>query len=100
MQAEALAFELAKGGSEQRIESLFRAAFDPYVAKLGRRLSVDANRWLPASIAQGKVRVVLDGDEIFGAVAISIEDDRWLIDDIVGSPPAQGCGIGNRMLKK
>ena len=97
---EAISFETAKSGTEPEIESLFRTAFGPYVSKLGRELSIDAYRWLPESVARGKVWVALYDGEMIGVVAISIDDDSWLIDDIAVAPEVQGGGIGSWMLQR
>ena len=100
IQLEAISFETAKSGTEPEIEALYRTAFGPYVRQLGRELSADAYRWLPESVAQGKVWVALYEAEMIGVVAISIDDDSWLIDDIAVAPELQGDGIGSWMLQR
>ena len=97
---EGLEFKQASPGSEASIETLLRAAFDPYVALLGRRLNMDAYRWLPNSITQGNVWIAVRDDEIVGVVALSPEEHTWLIDEMAVPPQMQGFGIGSWMLER
>ena len=97
---EDLEFKQASPGSEASIETLLRAAFDPYVALLGRQLNTDTYHWLPNSIEQGNVWVAVRAGEILGVVALVPEEHTWLIDDMAVPPQMQGFGIGSWMLEQ
>ena len=95
-----LIFEKAKPGEEEILERLFRSAFDPYVALLGRELSKDAYDWLLGSVEEGNVWLAIREDKMVGAIAIVPKGNSWSIDQVAVPPEMQGHGIGTRMLKE
>lgn len=91
---------LAVAGRSQHngIENVLRAAFEPYVRKLGRELAVDAYAWLPSALQNGSVYIAVDGGRIVGVAATSNRGRELAIDQIAVLPERQGMGIGGWLL--
>jgi len=83
-----------------RIECLMRAAFDPYVQLLGRKLSPDAYKWLEAAIENNDLYVAMEDSTIFGVIALTRDGQDLVIDQIAVHPKQQNAGIGQFLLEK
>jgi len=83
-----------------RIECLMRAAFDPYVQLLGRKLSPDAYRWLEAAIENNDLYVAMEDSTIIGVIALTRDGQDLVIDQIAVHPKQQNAGIGQFLLEK
>ena len=95
-----LRFEAARPDECGVVEHICRTAFEPYVARLGRRLADDAYDNLPAAIAQARVWVARHHGETVGVVVRREAGDTWKLDDIVVAPAAQRGGIGTWMVER
>jgi len=82
-----------------RIECLMRAAFDPYVELLGRKLTPDSYRWLETAIDNNDVYVALEDSTIIGVIALTRERQNLVIDQIAVHPKQQNIGIGQFLLE-
>lgn len=90
---------MATAAQHDGVERLLRAAFAPYVERLGRALPADAYAWLDASIERGDVFVGLRDGEIVGAVAISRRGPDFFIEQVAVDPALQGAGLGSWLLE-
>ncbi len=99
-EAGELVFEPAQPVETAAVEDLCRAAFAPYVARLGRQIPDDGYSGLPQAMAEGRVWVARRGGQLVGAVVRSEVGDAWKLEDVVVSPAVQRGGIGSRMLAR
>ena len=93
-----LDFAPARAIQRDQIERLLRAAFAPYVRKLGRAQTDDAYAWLDASIDRGDVFVGMRDGEIVGVVATRRHAAGLTIDQVAVDPALQGGGLGGLLL--
>ena len=92
-------FAAATPAQRDRVEVILRAAFTPYVRKLGRELTADAYAWLDGAIADGHVFLAVTGEEIVGAVATSRSSADLVIEQVAVRPDRQGEGIGSWLIE-
>ena len=85
-------------GHMTRAEALLRAAFGPYVRRLGREQGPEAYSWLPAAVGDGRVYGGFDGGHLVGVVITEPNESGWTLDQIVVDPARQGDGIGSWLL--
>lgn len=81
------------------IERIVHAAFDKYVARIGRQpapMAVDYR----AAVASLRVWVIDADDEIAGVVVNHVHDDHLLLDTVAVAPSAQGHGYGALLLAR
>lgn len=81
------------------IERLVHAAFDKYVARIGRQpapMGVD----YAAAVASSRVWVIDAAGEIAGVVVNEARDDHLLLDTVAVAPGAQGHGYGALLLAR
>ncbi len=95
-----LVFEPARVAETEDVEKLCRAAFAPYVARLGRQIPDGAYDWLEQAAAEGRIWVARRNGDTLGAVAHSETGDAWKLEDVVVSPAAQRGGVGSWMLEQ
>jgi GNAT superfamily N-acetyltransferase len=79
------------------IEALVRAAYAPYVERIGREpapMSADYS----ASVRAGRVLLARHGTQLLGALVTDPRPDCLLIENVAVEPRAQGLGIGGRLL--
>jgi GNAT superfamily N-acetyltransferase len=93
-----LNFEKAVSLQHKETEQILRAAFTPYVRKLGRELGNDAYAWLPAALDRGDVYVAKEATEVVGVVATTRRTNEVILDQIAVNPLRQGTGIGSWLL--
>ena len=92
-------FEAALPNQIDRIECLMRAAFDPYVELLGRKLTPDSYSWLEAAIENNDLYVAIEDSMIIGVIALTREGQNLVIDQIAVHPKQQHAGIGQFLLE-
>ncbi len=93
-----LKFAKASLSQHEAINRLMRAAFTPYVRKLGRKHRAGPYQWLEAAIGRGDVYLGLDETGIAGVVAISRRGGEMVIEQLGVDPARQGAGIGSWLL--
>lgn len=80
------------------VDRVLRAAFTPYVRKLGREIGPDYNSGLGASIERGDVYVAVDADQVAGAAVTERQDGGLYLDRLAVDPARQGTGLGSWLL--
>jgi GNAT superfamily N-acetyltransferase len=100
--------ELRKAGPADvaEIRAIAAAAYEPYVARIGRppapmtadyAAAVDRGEvWVAAD--RDEVRAAAGGGEIAGLLVLVPEPDHLLLENVAVRPAAQGTGIGARLL--
>lgn len=80
------------------VEIVVRAAYAPYVSRLGWKPAplIDDYRKL---IEEGRVYVVDYAGSIHGVLAFVFQLDVLLLENVAVSPTAQGLGLGRAMLE-
>jgi ribosomal protein S18 acetylase RimI-like enzyme len=87
----------AVGQDAATAASLVRAAYQHYVARIGRRPApMEADYGELART--GRMWMAEDGGEVVGLVVLEDADDHLLLDNVAVSPTAQGRGVGGRLL--
>lgn len=81
-------------------ERVLRAAFTPYMKRLGREIPPDYYNWLPASIERGDVFVADEGGKVVGLAATERRDTGLYIDRLAVDPVKQGTGLGSFLLTR
>jgi GNAT superfamily N-acetyltransferase len=79
-------------------DRVLRAAFTPYMKRLGREIPVDYYKWLPASIERGDVFVADEGGRIVGVAATERRESGLYLDRLAVDPARQGTGLGSWLL--
>jgi ribosomal protein S18 acetylase RimI-like enzyme len=80
------------------VEAIVRAAYFPYVSRIGREPGpmLDDYRKL---IADRRVHVVEQDGIVSGILVLIPERDVMLLDNVAVAPFAQGLGLGRKMLE-
>ena len=81
-----------EGGDADRV---LRAAFTPYIRKLGRELTADYYAWVSAAVERGDVFVALEAGQVVGVAVTERRDDGLYIDRLAVDPARQGSGLGS-----
>ncbi len=81
-------------------DRVLRAAFTPYMHRLGREIPADYYKWLPASIERGDVFVAEEGDLIVGVAATERRETGLFLDRLAVDPAKQGTGLGRWLLER
>lgn len=79
-------------------ERILRAAFTPYMQRLGREIPADHYRGLPASIERGDVFVTDESGRIVGVAATERRGSGLYLDRLAVDPAKQGSGLGGWLL--
>ena len=79
-------------------DRVLRAAFTPYMKRLGRAIPPDYYKWLPASIERGDVFVADESGRIVGVAATERRDTGLYLDRLAVDPAKQGSGLGGWLL--
>lgn len=93
-------FEAAAPELQNAVARVMRAAFDPYVRKLGRELTPTSYDWLANPLARGSIYIARDGADLVGAIATTPRGPELVIDMIAVEPTRQGSGIGSWLLAR
>jgi GNAT superfamily N-acetyltransferase len=88
---------LADGDDLQAVEAVVRAAYAPYVERIGRDPGPMLDDYA-ALIASGWVRVIEEDGEILGVIVLIPKEKSLLLDNVALSPGAQGRGFGRELL--
>ena len=83
----------------EEAEAILRAAFTPYVRRLGRELTPQSYEWLPAAIGEGRVYGAVEGRALVGVAITSADDRGWTLEQIAVEPSQQGAGIGSTLIR-
>ena len=81
-------------------DRVLRAAFTPYLARLGREIPADYYKWLPASIERGDVFVAEEGGRVVGVAATERRPAELFLDRLAVDPSKQGTGLGRWLLQR
>jgi GNAT superfamily N-acetyltransferase len=95
-----LNFEKARPPQHKEAEQILRAAFAPYVRKLGRELADDAFAWLPAALDRGDIYLAVEATEVVGVMATTRRATEMTLDQIAVNPLRQGTGVGSWLLAR
>ena len=93
-----LAFAVAAPLQLAQVDALMRSAFAPYIRRLGREITADANSWFAEAIVKGDIYIALDGSAIVGAIATRRRDADMELALISVSPTRQKSGIASFMI--
>src|SRR6476619_3865232 len=81
------------------VERVLRAAFTPYMRRLGREIPADYHpEWLPASIERGDVFVADEAGRIVGVAETERRDTGLYLERLAVDPGKQGSGLGSWLL--
>lgn len=84
-------------GDRDAIEVIVQAAYAPYIRRIGRKPGPMLDDY-GALIADGRVSVLVDRQEIRGLVVLIPDGNALLLDNVAVDPRAQGCGYGRMLL--
>ena len=93
-------FRTARSAECADADRVLRAAFTPYLAKLGREIAADYYKWLPASIERGDVFVADEGGRVVGVAATEQRPAELFLDRLAVDPSKQGTGLGRWLLQR
>lgn len=93
-----LRIEQAMPAQHAAVLAVMRAAFAPYIRKLGREMAPTAFAALPAALERGDVWLALDGDAIRGAAELKRDGDAMVLEHLAVDPGFQRAGIGRFLL--
>jgi transcriptional regulator GlxA family with amidase domain len=96
--AERVVLRRAEASDAEQMLALVRAAYRPYVARIGREpapMTVD----YAATIDEADVWIAQRGDRIAGLVVMRVAADHLLVENVAVSPLAQRLGIGTQLLQ-
>ena len=91
--------EFTRAGAEDvpAVEALVREAYEPYVARIGRKPGPLLEDYA-AIVADGRALVVRDGSRIVGLLITSIHPDHLLVENVAVAASRRGTGLGARLL--
>jgi GNAT superfamily N-acetyltransferase len=95
-----LVFQTVQPKQLTEIERVMRAAFKPYVTKLGREITETSYIWLPDAVVAGDVYAGSLDNEILCGAATATLDDVFYIEQIAVNPDYQKSGIGSWLLNR
>jgi len=81
-------------------DRVLRAAFTPYLARLGRGIPADYYKWLPASIERGDVFIADVNGQVVGVAATERREEELFLDRLAVDPSKQGTGLGRWLLQR
>jgi GNAT superfamily N-acetyltransferase len=93
-----LTFRNALPSEDVDADWVLRAAFTPYMKRLGREIPADYYKWLPASIERGDVFVADEAGRIVGVAATERRETGLYLDRLAVDPAKQGTGLGGWLL--
>lgn len=91
-------FRQALPSEHRDADHILRAAFTPYLGRLGREITPEHYQWLPASIERGDVYVADEAGRIVGVAATERRESGLFLDRLAVDPSKQGAGIGSWLL--
>jgi ribosomal protein S18 acetylase RimI-like enzyme len=75
-----------------------RAAYSPYVSRIGRKPAPMLDDY-HALIEEGRVYVVEHDNAVRGILVLIAEENSMLLDNVAVAPAARGLGLGRSMLE-
>jgi GNAT superfamily N-acetyltransferase len=81
-------------------DRVLRAAFTPYMKRLGREIPTDYYKGLPASIERGDVFVADEAGRVVGVAATERRESGLYLDRLAVDPAKQGTGLGSWLLMR
>ncbi len=87
----------AVGDDAATCQSLVRAAYQHYVARIGREPRPMLDDY-DSLIATGEVWVAHDDDDLVAVLVLQTAADHVLIENVAVSPDRQGTGLGSTLL--
>ncbi|WP_127091214.1 GNAT family N-acetyltransferase [Aquabacter cavernae] len=94
---DAPALRLATPADLAAVEALVRAAYAPYIPRIGRPPGPMGDDYA-ALIAAGQVHVAERAGQVDGVLVLLPEADGLLLDNVAVAPRAQGQGLGRVLL--
>ena len=88
-----------EAGDAQSAEALLRAAFAPYVRRLGREQTPDAYAWIASALRDGRMHGAYQDANLVGVAVTCQTEDGWVLDQIAVEPALQGTGTGSALLR-
>jgi len=80
------------------VDRILRAAFTPYIRRLGREIGPDYNSRLAGSIDRGDVYVAVDSEQVAGVAVTERQDGGLFLDRLAVDPARQRSGLGSFLL--
>lgn len=93
-----LNLHLATSNDLAAVQEIVRAAYTPYVARIGREPGPMSDDYT-ALIVADRVHVAEYRGAVRGLIVLIPQDDAMLIDNVAVSPDAQGLGVGRGLLE-
>ncbi|MFT4126982.1 MAG: GNAT family N-acetyltransferase [Gordonia sp. (in: high G+C Gram-positive bacteria)] len=81
------------------IEALVRAAYSPYIERIGRE-PAPLNADYRAAVAEGRVILARAENELGGVLVIEPHTDHLLIENVAVDPSRQGYGVGGELIER
>lgn len=78
--------------------AVMRAAFAPYIRKLGREIAPTAFAGLPDALARGDVWLAMNDGAILGVAELKRDTDAVVLEHLAVDPARQGAGIGSALI--
>ncbi|EYT54539.1 GNAT family acetyltransferase [Leucobacter sp. UCD-THU] len=94
-----MGFEAARAGDAAQIAALVRAAYEPYVSRIGREPAPMRTDYAAAVEAGGVLVARLEG-RILGVLVTEARPDHLLVENVAVAPEARGLGIGAALLER
>ena len=91
-------FRTARPAEFATTERILRAAFTPYVRRLGREIPADNYVWLPEAIEAGDIYVAEAAGAIVGVATTKRRDGGLYLRQLAVDPTQQKAGLGSFML--
>jgi GNAT superfamily N-acetyltransferase len=88
---------LASAEDRPAVEAIVRAAYSPYVPRIGREPGPMLDDY-GALIGDGRVHVIVRDGNVRGVLVLIPEPGALLLDNIAIAPEAQGTGLGKTLM--
>lgn len=90
----------ASESDRDEVLALLRAAFVPYMARLGRVVEPDIFDWVPEALGEGQVHAAAGDGGIEGILVEEPLGKALYVKVVAVRPDRQGKGLGSRMLQE
>ena len=95
---DGIRFAQASAVDVPAILALVRAAYAPYVERIGREPAPMGADYA-AQVAAGRILLARRGEQLLGLLVTEPRTDHLLVENVAVSPEAQGMGVGARLLE-
>lgn len=96
---EELEFSIAGAGEVAEISALVRAAYQPYVQRIGRE-PAPMNADHGDAVADGRVLLARSDNRLVGVLITDPRSDHLLIENVAVRADGRGLGVGSRLLRR